>query len=57
MADLEEDALKRDHGFVIKLIIVLVVGFAGGAFVMAGLTGEGFGNWAAESFGGVTAPP
>lgn len=57
MADLEQDAFKRDRRFVVRLLIVLVVGVLGGLWMFAELTGERVAGCAAESFVGVTETP
>jgi hypothetical protein len=57
MADLEQDAFKRDRRFIVRLVLVLIVGTIGGIFMFAELTGERVAGCAAEAFGGVTGPP
>jgi len=52
-ADLEELALRRDRRFLIRLVLVLIVGIGAGLWVFRGLTGERFAGCAAQSFGGV----
>ncbi|MFW6049574.1 MAG: hypothetical protein ACODAU_00280 [Myxococcota bacterium] len=57
MADLEEHALKRDRRFLVRLLLAVLVGAAGGAFLYATLTGSRVGGCAAETFEGVTDDP
>lgn len=58
VADLEQDAFRRDRRFIVRLILVLAVGTIGGVWMFAGLTGESVAGCAARAFGGVTeAPP
>ena len=57
VADLEQDAFKRDRRFVVRLILALTVGLIGGVFMFAGLTGESVAGCAARAFGGVTETP
>ena len=57
VADLEADAFRRDRRFILRLVIVLVVGVLGGVFMFAGLTGESVSGCAAQAFGGVTETP
>jgi hypothetical protein len=54
VVDLEEQAFKRDRRFLLRLVLVLVVGVIGGLFVFGWLTGDEVAGCAAESFGGVT---
>jgi hypothetical protein len=42
MADLEERALRRDKGFVVRLVLGLIAGTVFGLFVYGQLTGERF---------------
>ena len=41
MADLEELAVKRDRGYLVRLVLGLGVGMIAGVFLYRGLTGEG----------------
>jgi hypothetical protein len=41
MADLEELAIKRDRGYLVRLVLMLCVGMIAGVFLYRGLTGEG----------------
>jgi len=41
MADLEELAVKRDRGYLVRLVLMLGVGVVAGVFLYRGLTGEG----------------
>lgn len=57
MGDLEDDALKRDSRFLVRLILVLTVGTLAGLWVFAAMTGERVAGCAAQAFGGVTQTP
>jgi hypothetical protein len=57
MANLEQDAFKRDRRFIVRLVLVLIVGTAGGLWMFAELTGQRVAGCAAEAFGGVTDTP
>ena len=57
VADLEQDAFRRDRRFVVRLILVMVVGLIGGVWMFAGLTGETVAGCAARAFGAVTETP
>ena len=41
MADLEQLAIKRDRGYLVRLILMLCVALMAGVFLYRGLTGEG----------------
>lgn len=51
MDDLESQALKRDKMFLVRLIVLLLIGVSFGTWVAVRLTGAGVGKWAADSFG------
>jgi hypothetical protein len=55
MADLEEHALRRDRGFLVRLVLTLGAGLVFGLFIFAGLTGEGTVGCAARTIGGEAA--
>lgn len=57
MADLEEDAFKRDGRFIWRLILVMAVGVIAGLWMFAQLTGDRSQGCAAEAFSGVTGAP
>jgi len=57
MADLEQDAFRRDNRFIVRLVLVLVVGTLAGLWMFAELTGERVAGCAANAFGGVTQEP
>lgn len=57
MADLEEDALKRDGRFLVRLIVVMILGTGAGLFIYAGITGERVAGCTADAFGGVSQTP
>jgi hypothetical protein len=50
VADLEEIALRRDKRFVVRMVLGIVIGLAGGLFVFDRLTSEGMGSCAAKAF-------
>lgn len=52
MADLEELALKRDRGFLIRLVLLLAVGLLGSAFLYGQLIGDSAKGCAARTIGG-----
>jgi hypothetical protein len=56
MVDLEEQALKRDRGYLVRLILMLLVGLAVSAFLWQGLTGDRVSGCLANAFmgGGAT---
>lgn len=57
MADLEHDALKRDHRFLVRLVVVMILGTFAGLFIYAGITGERVAGCATEAVGGVSQTP
>jgi hypothetical protein len=61
MADLEEHAVRRDGGFLVRLVVLLAFGAAFGLWAMGHLTSRGFGGtaagWLGESTGDVATPP
>lgn len=54
MANLEEEAFRRDRRFLWRLGLVLILGALAGLWMFAELTGERVAGCAAQSFGGVT---
>ena len=54
MADIEEHAIKRDKKFLVRLILLLVLGIAGSLWIYTKLTSKELGSCAARSFGAVT---
>ena len=52
MADLEELALRRDRGYLVRLVLLLVVGLGFALFVYGWLTGSGVSGCLAEALGG-----
>lgn len=54
MADLEEHALKRDRGFLVRLVVLIVLGAVGGLWAVSHLTGSGFAGCAARTLGETT---
>ncbi len=56
MADLEDHAIQRDKGFVVKLVVALVVGALAGAWVMYHLTSRRTAEAGVELFGGASPP-
>lgn len=57
VADLEEMALKRDRGYLVRLVLALGAAVIAAAFVFAGLTGESFAGCVAEVFVGQPERP
>ena len=54
MADLEKLALKRDRGYLTRLLVSLVIGGGAAIFVFAGLTGKKTTGCVADSLLGAT---
>lgn len=54
MADLEEHAFKRDRRFLVRLVVLLVLGIGGGLWAVSHLTSGSFGTCAARTFGAST---
>jgi hypothetical protein len=50
MADLEELAIKRDRGYLVRLILGLALAVAAGVFIWRGLTGKGTTSCVANAF-------
>ena len=53
MADLEKMAIKRDRGYLIRLIVSLALGVVASVFIYAGLTGTTARGCATEAITGV----
>ncbi|MBX7195938.1 MAG: hypothetical protein K1X94_28040 [Sandaracinaceae bacterium] len=51
MAELEDHAIQRDKGFVVKLVVALVLGALAGSWAMYHLTSDRTGEVGAEMFG------
>ncbi len=49
MADLEELAVKRDRGYLVRLLAGLCLAVIAGVFLMRGLTGEGVAGCVADA--------
>jgi hypothetical protein len=56
VASLEDHAIRRDKRFLVRLVLMLVVGAIGGLWAFGHLTSGSFGTCAAETFGEVTPP-
>lgn len=56
VADLEQDAFKRDSRFLWRLVLVMIVGALAGLWMFSHLTGDRVAGCAAQAFGGVTEP-
>ena len=54
MADLEELAVKRDRGYLVRLILMLVLGAVASAFLWQGMTGDQVSGCVANVFLGGT---
>jgi len=57
MVDLEKLALKRDRGYLVRLILLLVIGIGFGLFVASYMTGRDIGTCMADTFLGSGAKP
>ena len=56
MVDLEELAVKRDRGYLVRLVLMLAVGVVASAFVWQGLTGDGVSGCLADAMLGRDEP-
>jgi hypothetical protein len=54
MADLEKLALRRDRGYLVRLVLLLVLGLAASVFLFGWLTGSGVHGCISGSIGGET---
>lgn len=57
MADLEKLALKRDRGYLVRLILLLIIGIGFGLFIATYMTGRDVGSCLADTFLGSEAKP
>ena len=57
MADLEKLALKRDRGYLVRLVLLLIIGIGFGLFVASYMTGSDIGSCMADAFLGSEARP
>lgn len=57
MADLEEQALRKDRRFLVRLVLVLVAGTIAGLWMFSAMTSDRAKGCAAEAVGGVAEPP
>lgn len=57
MADLEQLALKRDRGFLVRLALMLALGLMAGAFLYGQLIGDAASGCVARTIGGDAAKP
>jgi hypothetical protein len=57
MADLEELALRRDRGYLVRLVLSMLVGLGFSVFIYGWLTGSGVRGCLAESLGGEANKP
>ncbi len=57
MADIEQDAFKRDRRFLWRLLIVMAVGTVAGLWLFGALTGHRVQGCAADAFSGMTGTP
>ena len=52
VAELEEHAFRRDRGFVVKLVVIVLAGSLVGAFLFGQLTQDNLGGCLARTFFG-----
>jgi hypothetical protein len=52
MADLEKLAVRRDRGYLVRLVLLLVLSVGLSVFVFGWLTGSGVGGCMANQIGG-----
>lgn len=57
MADLEQLALKRDRGFLVRLVLLLLLALLAGAFVYGELIGDTATGCIARSIGSSAGVP
>jgi hypothetical protein len=58
VADLEKLAVKRDRGYLVRLIVMLALGVIASAFLWQGLTSDRVGGCLADTMvGSEPAPP
>jgi hypothetical protein len=57
MAELEDHAIQRDRGFVVKLVLALVIGALAGSWALSHLTSDRTGEAGAQMFGYPSAEP
>ncbi len=57
MADLEEQALRKDRRFLVRLVLVLVVGGIAGLWMFSAMTSDRAKGCATEAVGGVADRP
>lgn len=50
MADLERLAIKRDRGYLVRLIVLISLGLLAGAFMFSYLTRANLGGCMADAF-------
>jgi hypothetical protein len=53
MADIEQEAFKRDRRFLVRLVLVLILAVGAGFFIFAQLTGSRARGCAADTVSGV----
>jgi hypothetical protein len=56
MADLEKLAIRRDRGYLVRLVLLLVVGSLVSVFLFAWLTGSKMSGCVASTVGGADSP-
>ena len=57
MADLEQHAFKRDRRFIVRLVLLLILGAFGGIWIAAHLTSANTAGCAVHAFGGAADVP
>ncbi len=57
MANLEDHAIQRDKGFIVKLVVALILGALAGIWAMQQLTSDRTASTGASMFGYTTDAP
>jgi hypothetical protein len=50
MVDLEKLAIKRDRGYLVRLVVLVVLGALGGGFIFNYMTSSNVGGCMADTF-------
>ncbi len=57
MADLEEQALRKDRRFLVRLVLILLVGIIAGLWMFSAMTSDSAKGCAARGVSGVADGP